>query len=182
MVVSVPAEFELLEAFPATKKLRELGFTDEQLTSSRFSRKYLGYPFDEWPFTWPDDAPVEGNPMSLIHLKSYLAYRHALIDGPKLGGLPMIQGRMNHLAVQSANAQKKRGFLPELGMSMKDFIPQFCRRPEFREQTAKQIWPHLFSELNIRGLDPEEQEDGSYTYSFKDGTKSISFLMARFGF
>jgi hypothetical protein len=89
---------------------------------------------------------------------------------------PIIQGRMDHLAVQSANAKKPRGFLPDLGMSMKDFIPQFCRRPEFRELTAKETWPHLFSELNIRGLDPEEQEDGwSYTYSFKDRTKSISF-------
>jgi hypothetical protein len=58
---------------------------------------------------------------------------------------------------QSSNAQKKRGKLSSDGATMSDIVSRLSTMHP--EETAKEIWPHLYSELDQMCLNPSEHYD-----------------------
>jgi len=54
-------------------------------------------------------------------------------------------------------------------------------RPELRDETARELWPHLYAELDRMTLNPEETPDpkdprrDAYAYDYSDSRKTITF-------
>lgn len=75
-----------------------------------------------------------------------------------------------HSKRQSEKAKLPRGIIPEIKEKLVSQYP---------DHTAKELWPHLYAELEERDLDPEENDDAPggewYTYDHKDGRKTIKF-------
>jgi hypothetical protein len=79
---------------------------------------------------------------------------------------------------QTEKAKKKRGKISDDGETMREVIERLALI--HREESAKRIWPHFFSELESLGLepesiyDPEGLEQWTYTYDFLDRRKKIT--------
>lgn len=77
----------------------------------------------------------------------------------------------NTSKTNSVKAQLPRGIIREIKTELVKQYPDF---------TAKELWPHLYDELDKRQLDPKDGDDGKlegwlYTYDHKDGSKTIMF-------
>jgi hypothetical protein len=63
---------------------------------------------------------------------------------------------------------------------MPEVVHRLTLKPERRNDTARDLWPHLNAELDDLRLDPRltdnpELRKSFYTYYFKDGQKKITF-------
>jgi len=82
---------------------------------------------------------------------------------------------------QSKIGSNPRGKVTEDGKTLNELICNLATSSEHSEETATELWPHLFSELESLGLNPEEKEvaheskDLYYWYTFKDKRKRITF-------
>ena len=64
---------------------------------------------------------------------------------------------------------------------MSDILRKLAAKPEYRSQTARELWPNLFATLDDLTLGPQEiytAKDGkgsTYEYDFNGKRKKISF-------
>lgn len=169
---------ELLEQYPPTKKLRELGFTDEHLKSIRFNSKDRFRHIQDRPLTWNHSILVEAHPEVLSIMREYAILRFALVDGHTEGGrgisdasldasltlaAPMVEAHSKYLFNQKINAQKKRGLIPEIKMSIGQLAKRYARKPENLALTPREMWPGFYGEMSFARLDPVRRGD-SYLY------------------
>ncbi len=79
--------------------------------------------------------------------------------------------------LQQDKAVQPRGKVTDDGKTIKDIIGKLAQSQEYTNLSAKQLWPHFFSELEKLELDPEEisATTSTYLYNFKQGQKSIAF-------
>lgn len=176
----------LLESYQPTQELRRLGFKDEDLAASRFSPKYLDQPFDEWPFTFP----VSVTQPAIAHLKRYLAYHWALIEGPRVGGIGVAEAYRyvsdfltasdisryeNYRKEQANRAKKPRSKIFEDGRTIVDPIQKLANNPGCREMSAAELWPHFLHVLDDAGLDPEENGSSCTYFDYRGKMRKISF-------
>ncbi len=76
---------------------------------------------------------------------------------------------------QKEKAKKKRGIISDRGETIGDIFDKLATNSEYTSLSARELWPHLFSELENRDLDPQER-DKSYLYTTPNGAeKHISF-------
>ena len=79
---------------------------------------------------------------------------------------------------QSKIAKKPRAWVGDLGQTISDIIGRLAQN---KVATAKELWPHFFSELDQYDLNPKEvnhptnRAQAKYLYDFKEGQKSITF-------
>lgn len=104
------------------------------------------------------------NKTDLITLNSaYESFHHIM-------AIIQVDMAANHSSSQRKKAQASRSIIREIKEHLVSQYPDY---------TAKELWPHLYAELERRELDPEENDDvpGAevYTYDQKDGRKTISF-------
>jgi len=103
----------------------------------------------------------------------------ALLTDPKHANL--VKKGTNYSKHQSKNASKPRGKVSEDGKTLNEVICMLATSSKHTEESAKELWSHLFSELESLGLNPEEKEvanelkDLCYWYAFKDKRKKITF-------
>jgi hypothetical protein len=182
-----PEEFVATHEF--TRRLKELGLTDRQLEAVRFTGLNTGWPFDQWSFTWDHGTPLQ----SLGHLKAFAALKWLILDNPSECrdkndawqlvnhslAAPMYQAGLNHKEAQRLRACKPRGRVGEDGRNMEQIVHTLANRPEHRDETARELWPHLFAELEELGVSPSEIDHidfrkRCYTYEFKNRQKKIT--------
>jgi hypothetical protein len=183
----------LLGEFHATKALKSLGYGDDDLGQIRLSRKYRDQPIDVWPLWSPDHAIKRCAPSEFgtcLRLeREFAVYRYAIIEGPQEAGTQVarafelsamsesaliIERGRKHLNSQREKAQKKRGYVPELQMTMKVFGIAFHKKPEIRLLSMKARWQAFFGKLRDLGL--EVRDKGKiYEYEYKEGYKRISY-------
>jgi len=83
-------------------------------------------------------------------------------------------------ASQAGRASKPRGKLSD-GRTLNQVIAELALRPELRDETARELWPHLYAELDRLTLSPKETRDPkgprrkAYAYDYGDGRKTITF-------
>jgi hypothetical protein len=86
----------------------------------------------------------------------------------------------NNRVGQSKKAKLLRGKVGDDGETITEIIGELASARDYRSETAKELWPQLWSALDSRGLDPEETDDkGDWKrsvikYNFKDGRKTIT--------
>jgi hypothetical protein len=174
-----------------TKRLKKLGATDAQLEAVRFTGFNQGWHFDLWPFTWgPGTPPLE----CIGYLKTFAALKWLILENPPPSpdtdaarrlvneslAAPIYIAGFRYKAAQQKRARKPRGRVGDDGATIQQIVEALVRRPEYREQTACELWSHLFAKLDDLGLDPQE-ESGSdprrdrYTYDFNGIRKKITF-------
>ena len=182
---------EYLAGHELTRELRRQGLTDQQLEAIRFwSSNNVGWPFEQWTSTWANGTPETAIPL----MKPYCALKWLILDDPpgsrdkddasRLVGetliAPVYEAGLKYRRAQSEWARRPRGRLTDGGKTMSEVVCRLALRPERRDDTAKEIWPHLYAELDDLGLAPQlkdnpELRKSFYTYDFKDGRKKITF-------
>ena len=183
---------QYLEEHGLTRKLTCLGVTVEQLQSMRFSPSSDGWPFDQWTVQWHGDIPNSARE----YVKAYCALKWLILEDPadsrdkddawrlvnEVIAAPLVAVGVGTKAAQSRRAKKPRGKVTSGGDTLDQLIEKLAARPQYRAQTAKDLWPRFFAVLNDEGLDPKEIiEDPSslskyaYEYDFGDGRKKITF-------
>jgi hypothetical protein len=164
--------------------------TDAQLDAVRFTGCNLGWPFDQWSFTWGTGTPME----MLGHLKAFSALKWLIFENPPHSrdkddawrlvnetlAAPVYRAGCSHKAAQQKRARKPRGKVGDDGSTMEQIVQELARAPERRDDTARELWPHFFSKLGELQLDPSdkggpEPRKRYYTYDFKDKRKRVTF-------
>lgn len=84
------------------------------------------------------------------------------------------------MKAQQRRARKPRGRFTDDEMTMGQVVEGLIAKAEYRSLSARELWPFLHSELAASGHEPKEINSAilkrsSYSYEFKDGTKTISF-------
>ncbi len=81
---------------------------------------------------------------------------------------------------QRNKAKKGRGKVSDDGETLGSIISGLALTKEFKEHSARELWPRLFAKLQEHELDPEDQDcaddwkKSRYEYTFKEGTKAIT--------
>jgi len=180
-----------LAAHKITRKLRNLGVTDEQLKSVQF--KNQSGPFDQWPWGSSGTLPSRAIPSA----KAYCALKWLILENPtcsrdkddawRLVGEAMFplparpSPRISY--AQSERAKKPRGKITDDGKTIGQAIEKLAK---WRNDGARELWPHLFALLSENGLNPVEIEDPrnprktTYVYDFMDGRKRKEMCFGRF--
>jgi hypothetical protein len=168
-----------------TSWLRRLGVSAEQLEAMRFSWLNRGWPFEQWTFTWLDGTPAQA--ISLV--KAYCALKWLILEDPpgsadkdaawrliaETLAAPVHALGLEFRRSQSRRASRPRGKLAD-GRTLNQVIAELALSPEHRDETALELWPHLYAELDRLTLNPEERRDpNAYTYDYRDRRKTITF-------
>jgi hypothetical protein len=181
---------EYLAGHELTQELRRRGLTDQQLEATRFWDNNAGWPFQQWSFTWANGTPVTAIPL----MKPYCALRWLILDDPPGSGdkndawrlvsetlfAPIYKSHLEYRNAQSKRARRPRGRLTDDGPTMPKVVRRLALKPERRDDTARELWPHLVAELDDLGLAPQSTDSIEFrnsfcTYDFKDGRKQITF-------
>jgi hypothetical protein len=181
---------EYLAGHELTRELRRQGLTDQQLEAIRFCWNNDGWPFRQWSFTWANGTPETAIPL----MNAYCALKWLILDDPpgsrdkddacRLVGetsiAPIYEANLKYRHQQSERAGRPRGRLTNDGKTMSEVVRRLALKPERRDDTAKDLWPHLHAELEDLRLDPQltdnlEFRKSFYTYDFKDGQRKITF-------
>lgn len=182
---------QYLETHDLTRKLASLGVTDEQRQAMRFRKTNKGWPFSQWTFEWLANTPREAT--SLI--KSYCALKWLILEHPcdsrdkedawqlvsETMIAPVVAIGLRAKEAQSKRAKKPRGSITTGGEALCQLIGRLAQEPQYRTETAKELWPRFFAVLEEQELYPIEIEDPTnlrkcaYGYDFKDGQKKITF-------
>ena len=80
---------------------------------------------------------------------------------------------VKHCLEQARKAKLKRGAVGEAGETIRDIICKLAVSDEHREETAPELWPAFFGELDALHLDPKEIGD-TYSYNYREHRKDIS--------
>jgi hypothetical protein len=173
-----------------TSRLRRLGVSDQQLEAMRFSWSNQGWSFEQWTVTWLEGTPEEAIPL----VKAYCALKWVILEDPPESADKDAARRLvtvtlaapNHALglrfrrSQARRASKPRGKLAD-GRTLDQIIAELASRPERRDETALELWPHFHAELDRLDLDPKEIRDPkdpqrmAYAYGYRDGRKTITF-------
>src|SRR5262245_18803014 len=172
---------------PITLELIQHGVSELQLQTMRFRRNNQGWPFDQWPTTWNGNIPIGAIPL----VKGYCALKWLIVDNPPysrekedawrylndLAIAPFVALGMKHQAAQRSRSRRPRSTILDDGRSLQRVIADLAQRAEFREETARELWPRLYAALNEAGLDLRENAaNRSYEYSDHRGRrKHISY-------
>jgi hypothetical protein len=137
-----------------TKELQNLGLTDKQLKSIKFTGKHQDNPIDEWPMTWDRSVQVSSSSQIASLMRQYAVLEFALVKGPAENNPQLSQAfrqiseyEVEELAFEGLKyfdrqqnaAQARRGFIKD-EMTMRDFVNEFALFGENRLLTAKQLW------------------------------------------
>lgn len=173
-----------------TLKLRQLGVSNEQLNAMRFRSANIGQPFSLWSCSWQDGTPVT----AVYLIKSYCALKWLVLNKPEpsedraaaerlisetMAAPNFLQG-IEFIESQRARASKERILITIDKKSIATVIKEFSEKPDHKDATAKELWPHFFSELQSTGLEPLEingsdLKKSAYEYDFKDKTRKMTF-------
>jgi hypothetical protein len=177
---------ELISDHVITIQLKRLGVTDEQLNTVRFRPHNDGLPFDRWTFTWGLRTPLEILPW----MKDFCALKWLLLGEPPPSrdrddayhlvsvamAAPTFHRGVNFSRTQRLRAKKPRGKVNDDNVRIEQIIERLALNPEHRDETAKELWPHFFHELEEAKfrpvddprLDPRKM---SYRYKGSDGSE-----------
>jgi hypothetical protein len=81
---------------------------------------------------------------------------------------------------QADKAKRPRGKIGAEGETLSSIICDLALLPQYQDESGKELWPHLFAELDALGLKPVEVDHPSdpkkskYEYDFQDGRKEIT--------
>jgi hypothetical protein len=173
-----------------TLRLRRLGVSTEQLKAMRFAWSNRSWPFEQWTVTWLDGTPQEAVPL----IKAYSALKWLiLVDPPgspdkdaawrlvsETVAAPIHALGLEFRRSQARRATKPRGKLSD-GRTLGQIIAELASRPERHDESARELWPHLYDELDRLTLNPQETHDpkdprrDAYIYDFGERRKRITF-------
>jgi hypothetical protein len=172
-------------------ELRDLGLNDQQLQSIRFNKNHRECPLDEWVMTWDQDITIEAMPTHLSKMRRYANLKFALIDGPaenspyvssalaQISNEPiyvMAADRLAYLGRQKAASEAPRGFIPEIGMTMREFVIKYATLGDNRFLRARGLWNGFGSHFSYAsGLDMELV---GKAYEYYDG-RTLSYSTFR---
>ncbi len=180
-----------LETHCLTRELQRLGVTNEQRQAMRFKGADKGLPFDRWSVTAPGNTPNRAIPF----LRTYCTLKWLILEDPPssrdkedawrllaetMAAPTFAIGQATRNA-QSERARKPRGKITEDGETINQVILELALNPQYRRDTARELWPRLWQLLNEKELDPKENENSenpkkwTYEYDFKNGRKKITF-------
>jgi hypothetical protein len=183
---------ELLDQFPATKSLKEFGFTNEQLGQFRFHPRDRLLPTAQRPIHLPAallngwKLTEEGWPPVLSLIRDYVIYRYALIEGfcedsshrseawqhvSERLYEPLVDARIKYLDEQRAKSRLPRGRIPEIGKTIREFVMEYALLPENSELNPSEMWSGFGSHMCFHRLDATLVGD-TYEYLID---KSIAF-------
>ena len=172
-----------------TKQLTKRGVTDEQLAQLRFREKDRGYPFDEWSFTWGGNLPPEAIPF----VKAYCALKWLILEEPPASRdkedawryvndamiAPAATIGLKHREAQRQRAQRPRVKVTDDGQTIRQIVEQLARNPEYKEETAPELWRRFYAALDELGLDPKEvmysERTPGYEYTFRGIRRKMSY-------
>ena len=165
MNTQTPAEY--VASHELTLRLKDLEVTDEQLEAMRFRPKQESWPFDQWSFTWgTGTTPLAAIPL----IKAYCALKWLILENPEPSrdkddasllvsaamAAPIYRAGINHKETQRLRAKKPRSKLLEDGQSIHSIIERLALSPSHRDETAMELWPCFFHELDDAKLRPSE--------------------------
>ncbi len=147
----VPSEY--LQTHELTRMLEVLGVTNEQLQGMRFTPTNKERPFDQWSVTFLGSTPPET--ISLV--KAYCALKWLILDNPSSSrdkddawrlvsetlAAPTFKIGENTSCSQSERAKRPRGKITDDGKTLGQVIRELALKPEYRRDTARDLWPHL---------------------------------------
>jgi hypothetical protein len=181
-----------LDKHPLTQYLRQLGISDQQFCTMRFSPNNTGRPFSQWSYRCSADVPD-----SVVNLlKPYIALKslvfETLVD-PRdkedaellvatIMSAPVFEMGMRTKENNRIKARKSRGKITEDGKNIEQVIGELTHNPEYRDEPAKELWPRFFAKLGELGLDPEDQDKSGDSerwayryYDFRGNRKRLGF-------
>lgn len=92
---------------------------------------------------------------------------------------PLVKIGKKFKKTQSTKAKKSRGKLTDEGDTMSDIIRKLAISEKYSEESAKDLWGHMFAKLDELSLNPEEfygdSKKATYSYDFKSARKQIAF-------
>ncbi|PTU29153.1 hypothetical protein CJD38_17550 [Stenotrophobium rhamnosiphilum] len=170
--------------------MKKFGFTEDQLQQLTFSSNTSDTPFEHWSFRIPNGVAAEAYRL----LKAYCTLKWLILDNPPdsdhkrnandylamtLAEADVVIGQRTR-ELQSRRAKKLRGNVGDNNMSISMIVETLCSKPEHQTETAKQLWNHFISELDVHSLSPKEHANETTkkfwcNYDFKGREKSISF-------
>jgi hypothetical protein len=182
MMTETPQDY--LAKSPLTARLKVTGVTDSQLQAVRFCGNNRDRPFDQWSFTFIPGTSAEA--MSLT--KAYCALKWLILENPPWSrdkddawrlvsdtiAAPIHALGLKHKETQRSRAQRPRGKIGDIGLTMKEIILRLAVRPENQDLTARELWPCFFAELDSWGLCPSDRKS-VYEYDFEDRRKTITY-------
>lgn len=95
--------------------------------------------------------------------------------------VPRAKRAVQYSKTQALNASNPRGRVSEEGETISQIVERLAKSPQHIDEPAKQLWTHMFSELDRLSLDPRAFEDAEdprkwrMEYDFKGGRKPLSF-------
>jgi hypothetical protein len=157
---------QYLETHKLTQELARLGVTAEQRQSMRFSSSNKRWPFDQWTVQWQGNIPSEAIP----HVKAYCALKWLILEDPadsrdkqdawrlvsETMVAPLVALGVRTKDAQSRRAKKPRGKVTSYGETLGQLIEKLALQRQYRNRSAKELWPHLFSVLNELERYPED--------------------------
>jgi len=181
---------EVLENHPLTERLRALGASDAVLENIRFKFFKPNFAFESWSLTASQPAAMALLRQNLGLCKAYCTLRWLLLDDPppspnrtqawdyvaRIEAEPIYRLGMKTSQNQKERAAKPRGKVGDNDETVSDIIQDLLNKPEYRAQSAKELWPHFLSSLKDHGLDPELGRAGAvwYNSSSRSGRRQMA--------
>ncbi|MFZ1007453.1 MAG: hypothetical protein WAN65_11485 [Candidatus Sulfotelmatobacter sp.] len=182
---------QYLESHYLTRELARLGVTDEQLQGMRFRSSNQDRPFSRWSYTWLGKIPSQVIPL----VKAYCALKWLVLENPSYSrdkedawqlvaetmAAPTLAIGERARDAQSKRAKRPRGKITDDGETIDQVIQKLAVNPQYRRDTAKELWTRFWHLLMEKELDPKEIEDPenaekqTYAYDFKNGRKEMTF-------
>jgi hypothetical protein len=136
---SLQSPVEYLAGHELTQELRRQGVTDQQLEAIRFWSNNVGWPFEQWSFTWANGTPETAIPL----MKAYCALKWLILNDPpgsrdkddawRLVGetliAPIYKSGLEYRHAQSQRARRPRGRLTDDGKTMPEVVRQLALKP-----------------------------------------------------
>jgi hypothetical protein len=171
---------ETLDLFDSLDEaLRALGLNKEQLKSIKFSQKHLERPMDEWPMTYDPRINFAIDPEMPSLMRRYAVLKFALVDGPAANSAHVSEAfalisneqvgalaseGLAYFSRQKDAAQKPRNIIPDIGMTMREFVMEYALRGDNRLLSALELWPGFGQYFSFTtGLDMKLRND-KYVY------------------
>lgn len=156
----------VLSDFCATRSRLQTYVHDDLLAYLAHLHHYWEHPFEENPHPQPP-LEIHQEIITLVHFQQAVRLGKeaglALLTDPDHAQRVMMGE--NYSRDQSTKARKPRGRVSEDGETLADIIRELALSREHMEDSAKELWPHFFHALEMRGLQPKD-EDNQYRYGF----------------
>ncbi len=183
---ATPEQF--ISTHDVTKELKRLGVTEQHLQSMRFRNSNRGFSFDFWTWQWEGTIPTKA--ISLA--KAYCALKWLFLENPPrsrdrqdaedLISQVMVADvlRIGETAKrsQSARARKSRVKIGDNGETVRQVIEKLVAQHPI--ELAKDLWTHLWGELDKAGCRPFELQGQALDYTYYFGSKCRKISLRRF--